>query len=194
MLRFVSLGALGFFQPGNRLIQQAKLHQVDPDVIVRVAKIGIDTDGPFAVRYCLFPMPQEGYGPAPIGIGLGSRAGLQAIIETVNSGKKRPLPLIAEGQLPRAPGLLPKYYRVVPFERLPQSSCEGNSLSSLNINIPEPADCQQCPRTPRTDASPCQGGSNQAKTKRFPSCRRIILYEPIDGEFCLNRPQGTTGY
>ena len=47
--RFVALGLHGPAQPRLRLIETVLLHQVDPDVVVGVAEVGIEVDGDLAM-------------------------------------------------------------------------------------------------------------------------------------------------
>src|SRR6185369_7930679 len=67
----VPLGQLGPLQPRHRLIQPVLLHQVDADVVVRVAEVGIDVDRQVALARRLVEPPLEGIGPAQERVGLG---------------------------------------------------------------------------------------------------------------------------
>src|SRR5437667_11739771 len=44
--RFVAFGLLGLFKPWDRLVQLVLLHQIDPDVVMRIAELGVDRDRP----------------------------------------------------------------------------------------------------------------------------------------------------
>src|SRR5437867_6223523 len=50
LARLVPCRLLGPLQPRNRLVELALLHQVDADVVIRVAEVGIDLDRPQAFR------------------------------------------------------------------------------------------------------------------------------------------------
>src|SRR6266705_6416557 len=44
--RLVAFGLLGLREPGDGLLELALLHQVDPDVVIRIAELGVDLDRP----------------------------------------------------------------------------------------------------------------------------------------------------
>jgi len=47
-IAFVPGGAGCLFQPGDGLIDSSLLDQIDPDVVIRVAEIRVDLNGPVA--------------------------------------------------------------------------------------------------------------------------------------------------
>src|SRR3989441_9172981 len=72
--RFVAGGALGLLEPRDRLVELALLHQVDADVVVGVAEVGIDLNGLEALRGRFLQPSLEAVGPAQEGVRLGGGA------------------------------------------------------------------------------------------------------------------------
>src|SRR5436309_12806388 len=44
--RFVAFGLLGLIKPWDRFVKLVPLHQIDPDVVIRSAELGVDRDRP----------------------------------------------------------------------------------------------------------------------------------------------------
>src|SRR5258705_236618 len=74
--RFVALGLLGLFEPPDRLVQLVLLHQVDADVVVRIAELSIDLDGAEALLGGLCQVALEAHGPPQEGMCLCRRIDL----------------------------------------------------------------------------------------------------------------------
>src|SRR2546426_1363728 len=77
--RFVAFGLLGLFEPRDRLVQLVLLHQVYPDVVVRIAELRIDLDRAEALLGGLLQAALEAHGPPQEGVGLGRRIHLDRI-------------------------------------------------------------------------------------------------------------------
>src|SRR5215469_922936 len=71
MPRFVAARFGGTFEPGNRFIKAILFDQVGSDVVVRVAKVGIDLDGALAFENGLVNAALEMVGPTEKGVRLG---------------------------------------------------------------------------------------------------------------------------
>ena len=69
--RLVAARFRGAFEPGNRFIKAILFDQVGADIVVRIAKIGIDLDGEFAFGDGLVNAPLEMVGPTQKGVRLG---------------------------------------------------------------------------------------------------------------------------
>src|SRR2546428_10780485 len=76
---FVAFGLLGLFEPRDRLVQLVLLHQVDPDVVVRIAELRIDLDRAEALLGGLLQTALEAHGPPQEGVGLGRRIDLDGV-------------------------------------------------------------------------------------------------------------------
>src|SRR5213594_5022656 len=73
LTRFVAFGLLSLFEPRDRLVQLVLLHQVYPDVVVRIAELRIDLDRAEALLGGLLQAALEAHGPPQEGVGLGRR-------------------------------------------------------------------------------------------------------------------------
>src|SRR5260370_34992492 len=60
--RLVTFGPLGLFKPRDRLVQPAPPHHVPPDVVIRIADLGVDPDRPGT----LFGGPLQSAPEAPV--------------------------------------------------------------------------------------------------------------------------------
>src|SRR2546425_5356592 len=108
LTRFVAFGLLSLFKPRNRLVQLVLLHQVDPDVVVRVAELGIDLDRAEALLGGLRYAALEAHGPPQEGMCLCCRVHLDGMPVELDRAIQLS-PYVA------AVGLPPE------FRRLPQS-------------------------------------------------------------------------
>src|SRR5207245_3213751 len=61
--RFVAFGLLGLFKPWDRLVQLVLLHQIDPDVVMRFAELGVDRDRPETLFGGFPQTPLKAQGP-----------------------------------------------------------------------------------------------------------------------------------
>src|SRR3989454_12637861 len=77
--RFVAFGLLGLFEPRDRLVQLVLLHQVDPDVVVRIAELRIDLDRAQAFLGGLLQAALEAHGPTQESMCLGRRIHLDGV-------------------------------------------------------------------------------------------------------------------
>ena len=71
MPRLVAARFRGTLEPGNRVVKAILFDQVGPDVVVGVAKIGIDLDGALALGDGLLDAALEMIGPTEKGVRLG---------------------------------------------------------------------------------------------------------------------------
>src|SRR2546425_2696276 len=108
LTRFVAFGLVSLFKPRNRLVQLVLLHQVDPDVVVRVAELGIDLDRAEALLGGLRYAALEAHGPPQEGMCLCCRVHLDGMPVELDRAIQLS-PYVA------AVGLPPE------FRRLPQS-------------------------------------------------------------------------
>jgi len=69
--RFIAGGLFGPLEPGNRRIELIALHQVDADVVVGIAEIGIDFDRVMAFLDRLIEFALMAERPAQIGVTFG---------------------------------------------------------------------------------------------------------------------------
>src|SRR5688572_8497008 len=46
--RLIALGGLSALQPRNRVVEPLLLHEIDANVVIRVAELGVQTNGNFA--------------------------------------------------------------------------------------------------------------------------------------------------
>ena len=58
LVETVPFGLSCFLQPGNRLIRSTEIDQINPNFVVRIAKLRIDRDGLLAFRQRLLDLPQ----------------------------------------------------------------------------------------------------------------------------------------
>ena len=70
LARLVACRLLGLLQPEDGLVEPSLLHQVDPDVVVGVAEVGVDLDRAEALGRGLLQSALEAQGPAQEGVGL----------------------------------------------------------------------------------------------------------------------------
>ena len=73
--RFVAARFRGALQPGNRFLEAAQLDQVRTNVVVRIAKLGINLDGALAFHNRVIHAPLEMVRPAQKRVGF--RRGMQ---------------------------------------------------------------------------------------------------------------------
>ena len=64
MARFVALGIHGLLQPRNRFIKMAEFNHVGANVVVRIAKIGVNLNRASAFSNRIFQLALEVIGPA----------------------------------------------------------------------------------------------------------------------------------
>src|SRR4029077_19734091 len=72
---FVAFGKHGFFKPGDGVVPFLLFDQIGADIVVRIAELGVESDGLMAVLDGAVVVGQEGIGPAAEGVGLGGREG-----------------------------------------------------------------------------------------------------------------------
>src|SRR4030095_4918952 len=77
--RLVAFVLLGLFKPRDRLVQLVLLHQVDPDVVVRIAELGIDLDRAKALLRGLRQVALEAHRPPQEGMCLCRRIQLNRL-------------------------------------------------------------------------------------------------------------------
>src|SRR3989449_9912852 len=98
--RFVAFGLFGLFKPRDRLVQLVLLHQVDSDVVVRIAELSIDLDRAEALLGGLRQAALEAHGPPQEGMCLRRRIHLDgALVELDRSIQLSP-DLVAVGLPP----------------------------------------------------------------------------------------------
>jgi len=73
-IALVALGLEGHAQPGDGVLGLAHLHVVGADIVVGIAELGIQVDGPVAIGDGALVILSVGLGPAPEGEGFGGRA------------------------------------------------------------------------------------------------------------------------
>src|ERR1700757_1073045 len=71
--RFVSFRDHGLFEPGYGLAPFLLFDQISPDIVVRIAEIGVHANGLQALLDGAFIVAQKRVGPSAEGIGLGGR-------------------------------------------------------------------------------------------------------------------------
>src|SRR5882762_7055712 len=98
--RFVTFGLLGLFKPRNRLVQLVLLHQVDSDVVVRIAELRIDLDRAEALLRGLRQAALEAHGPPQEGMGLRRRIHLDRALVELDRSIQLSVDLVAVGLLP----------------------------------------------------------------------------------------------
>src|SRR5712691_6706290 len=126
--RFVAFGLLGLFRPRDRLVQLVPLHQVDPDVVIRIAELGVDLDRPETLFGGLLQSGLEAQGPSQEGMRLGRGMFLDGALVALDRAVQLSLHLVAVGLLPE-------------LRRLPQS------LSFFHFaGPPSPARLEPLPR------------------------------------------------
>src|SRR5439155_17891212 len=82
LARLVARRALGLLEPRHRIVELALLHQVHADVVVGVAKVGVDLDRLQALRRRIFEPALERVGPTEERVGLSRRThGQRAAVE-----------------------------------------------------------------------------------------------------------------
>src|SRR5205807_2547533 len=74
LARLVAPGLLGLLEPADRLVELVLLHQVDADVVVGVAEVGVDLDGAEALGGGLVQTPSEAQRPAEERVRFSRRA------------------------------------------------------------------------------------------------------------------------
>src|SRR5689334_17583546 len=99
--RFVAFGLLGLFQPRDRLVELVLLHQVDPDVVVRIAELSIDLDRAQALLRGLREVALEAHGPPQEGMCLCRRIDLDGVAVELDRSIHLSLYLIAVGFPPQ---------------------------------------------------------------------------------------------
>src|SRR2546428_5398880 len=77
--RFVAFGLFSLFEPRDQLVQLVLLHQVDADVVVRIAELSIDLDRAQAFLGGLLQAALEAHGPTQEGMCLGRRIQLDGV-------------------------------------------------------------------------------------------------------------------
>src|SRR5207249_1761602 len=77
--RLVAFGQLSLFKPRDRLVELVLLHQVDPDVVVRIAELGIDLDRAEALLGGLPEATLEAHRPSQEGMSLCRRIHLDGV-------------------------------------------------------------------------------------------------------------------
>src|SRR6266567_3524024 len=78
--RFVAFGLLSLFEPCDRLVQLVLLHQVDPDVVVRIAELSIDLDRAEALLGGLGQAALEAHRPPQEGMCFCRRIDLDRLV------------------------------------------------------------------------------------------------------------------
>src|SRR5437867_705840 len=77
--RFVAFGLLSLFEPRDGFVELVLLHQVDPDVVVRIAELGIDLDRAKALLCGLRQVALEAHRPPQEGMCLCRRIQLDRL-------------------------------------------------------------------------------------------------------------------
>ncbi len=77
MSRFVAAGLNGLLQPRNGLVKLAQFDQVGADVVIGIAKIGIEFNGAFAFGNGIEQFALKMIGPAEKCVGFGGRMKVQ---------------------------------------------------------------------------------------------------------------------
>ena len=72
---FIALGHHRFLEPRNGFVPFPLLDQIGADIVVRVAKIGVDLDGALTVCNRVVVIGDERIGPAAKGVSLGGGEG-----------------------------------------------------------------------------------------------------------------------
>src|SRR5882724_339748 len=112
LARLVSLGQLGPLEPGHGLVELPLLHEVAPDVVVRIAEVRVDLDGAQAFLCRLLQAALEAVGPPEEGVGFGRRARLERALVELDRAVELPLHLVAVG-FPPEHGRPAEAFRVV---------------------------------------------------------------------------------
>ena len=82
--RFVAPGGHCLPQPGFCFVHLAFLHEVDADVVVRIAEVGIQLDGNLTMLNRLLKIPSKTVHPAQEGMGIGGGMGLNGLCVVLN--------------------------------------------------------------------------------------------------------------
>src|SRR5882672_2564235 len=99
--RFVTFGLFGLFKPRDRLVQLVLLHQVDPDIVVRIAELRIDLDRAEALPGGLRQAALEAHGPPQEGMCLRRRVHLDRVLVELDRSIQLSPYLVAVGLLPK---------------------------------------------------------------------------------------------
>ena len=102
--RLVACRLLGLLQPGDGFIRLALLHQIDPDVVVWIAKLGIDLDRPAAFVGGLVESALGAQGPAQEGVRLRGGVDFDGPLVALHGPIQFAVHLVAIGFLPQLPG------------------------------------------------------------------------------------------
>src|SRR2546428_1805217 len=97
--RFVAFGLFSLFEPRDQLVQLVLLHQVDPDVVIRIAELSIDLDRAEALLGGLRQVALEAHCPPQEGMCLCRGIDLDRLAVELHRAGHLPPPLVA-GALP----------------------------------------------------------------------------------------------
>src|SRR5438128_1936348 len=98
--RFVAFGLLGLFKPWDRLVQLVLLHQIDPDVVMWIAELGVDRDRPETLFGGFLQTALKAQGPPQEGMRLGCGMRLDGALVALDRAVQLALHLVAVGLLP----------------------------------------------------------------------------------------------
>ena len=71
----IARGHHGFLEPGNRVVPFPLFNQISPDIVVRIAEVGIYLDGFQTFGDGAVVIAEQGVGPAAEGVRLSGREG-----------------------------------------------------------------------------------------------------------------------
>src|SRR6266852_6343245 len=114
LARLVAPRLLGLLQPGNGLVELPLLHQIDPDVVIRIPEMGVDLDRPEALSRGLRQSALEAQGPPQEGMRLGRGVNRDGTLVVLDRPVQLSLHLVAVGRPPELRGRL---------------RCSGSSIS-----------------------------------------------------------------
>ena len=105
MARLVTRRALGALEPRHGIVQRALLDQVCANVVIRVAEVGIDLDGAFALGDGALDVAGMCVSPTEECVRLGGGAGLDGAPVQLDGGAQRSSAVPLEALPPQVQGL-----------------------------------------------------------------------------------------
>jgi len=147
MARLVALGVDGLLQPGNSLIEITLLDHVGANVVVGIAKIGINFDSALALGNGIFELALKMIGPAEKSVRLGGRVQVKgglveldgAIVIALHLsliGVLKNFPSVSKGLLIHGP-LLPLVAQAAYGTEVPEVPKENLSFLTV-VQVPRP--------------------------------------------------------
>src|SRR5262245_29503958 len=137
----VALGVLGLLQPRNGVVESVLLHEIDADVVVGVAEVGIELDRPVTLPGGFLEPALERVAPAEEGMRLGGRADADRFLVEGDGAIQLPGHLVAIGIAPEDDG---------PAQGLGGRGGHRDDLTALAARrtaaaSDPPARCRPCP-------------------------------------------------